>query len=216
VKRAGITYRYTGKLPPYADALRAVGIEPVPLIAPGPYSLDGLDGLLISGGTDLDPSFYGQQRHAESEDPDTARDAMELELMRAALAADLPLFCICRGMQLFNVSLGGALDQHIPNAEGHRVRGVDDVHEVMIYEGTRLAGIVGKTRFTVNSRHHQAITRLGEGLVVSAVSADGVVEGVELPGRRFALAVQWHPEDRVPSHEEDTRLFAAFGEALYS
>lgn len=212
--RVGITYRFDEKLPPYVAALQHVGLEVVPLQAPGPHSLDGLDGLLLSGGTDLDPELYGEDRAAETEDPDIERDEMELWLLQEAVDRDLPVLCICRGLQLFNVAFGGGLVQHLKSAGLHRQRGVTDAHPVTAVEGTRLAGIVGADSFSVNSRHHQGIRRVANGLVVSARSADRVVEGLELPGKRFALAVQWHPEDRVPSHPQDTRLFEAFARAV--
>ncbi len=213
--RAGITYRYPYKLAPYAEAVRYAGFEPVPLLPPGPEGLDGLDALLVSGGTDLTPALYGQEPHPETDtQPDGERDAMELRLLRAALAADLPVLFICRGLQLLNVACGGDLLQHLPNTEAHRQIGVADVHAVHPVAGTRFAAILGETPFTVNSRHHQAVGRCGEGLLISARSADGVIEGLEIPGKHFAVAVQWHPEDRVPSHEADTRLFAAFRQAV--
>ncbi|HUQ95445.1 MAG TPA: gamma-glutamyl-gamma-aminobutyrate hydrolase family protein [Bryobacteraceae bacterium] len=211
--RVGITYSVDGKLAPYAEALRRAGLEPVPLAAPGPSSIEGLDGILISGGADVNPSRYGQERHAECEPPDEARDLLELSIARAALEADLPLLCICRGMQLLNVVQGGDLIQHLAATAIHVQRGVDDAHSVSTRDGTRLAQIAGDT-FTVNSRHHQAVGRVGAGLAVSATSPDGVIEGLEMAGRRFVVAVQWHPEDRVASHASDRQLFQAFAKAL--
>ncbi len=213
-KRVGITYRLDEKLAPYAAALRHAGLEPVPLSPPGPHSLDGLDGLLLSGGTDLDPDLYGDEPHAETEEPDRERDEMELWLLRDAIDRDLPVLAICRGMQLFNVAFGGGLVQHLKTVETHRQRGVTDAHMVKAAPGTVLASIVGDAEFAVNSRHHQAVASTGQQLVVSARAADKVVEALELPGRRFAVAVQWHPEDRVPSQEPDTRLFEAFARAV--
>lgn len=212
--RVGITYRFEEKLIPYAAAARAVGLDPVPLLPPGPASLAGLDGLIISGGDDIDPALYGQTPHPETEEPDAARDAMELRLLHLALEADLPVLCICRGMQLFNVALGGDLIQHLPATELHRQRGVTDVHAVETLASTRLAQIFTDPVFEVNSRHHQAVGKVAPGLVASLVSSDGLVEGLELPGKRFALGVQWHPEDRVPSHGPDTALFQAFARSL--
>ena len=214
MRRVGITYRLGEKLAPYADAVRYVGLEAVPLSAPGPHRLDGLDGLLVSGGTDLDPALYGQAPQVELETPDGERDAMELELTLAALRADLPLLCICRGMQILNVALGGDLVQHLAATDLHRQRGVPDAHEVEAVEGSRLAEIAGALRFAVNSRHHQAVGRLGRDLLVTARSTDGVIEAMEVPGRKFVVAVQWHPEDRVPSRAPDTRLFEAFARVL--
>ncbi len=213
-RRVGITYRFDEKFGPYAEALRHAGLEPVPLQAPGPHSLDGLDGLLLSGGTDLDPELYGEDPHEEADEPDSDRDEMELWLLRDAVDADLPVLAICRGLQLFNVAFGGTLVQHLKTVDTHRQRGVMDAHPVKVTPGTRLAEIVGETEFAVNSRHHQAVARTAPGLVVSARAADKVVEGLELPGKRFAVAVQWHPEDRVAAREADTRLFQAFARAV--
>lgn len=212
--RVGITYRFEEKYPPYRDALLAVGLEPVPILPSPEASLHGLDGLLIAGGTDLDSALFGQDRHPETEDPDTERDAMEMRLLRDALRIDLPVLSICRGLQLFNVALGGDLIQHLEQTELHRQRGVTDAHPVLALAGTRLAAIVGTQGFFVNSRHHQAAGRIAPGVIVSAYSADGVVEGLELSQQRFAVAVQWHPEDRVPQRDPDTTLFRAFATAV--
>lgn len=203
MKRAVLTYRVEDKIAPYAEALRAAGIEPV-FITPE-SSLESVNGmgLVLSGGTDLDPALYGEAPGASSDSPDRERDALEQRLLREALDRDAPVLAICRGLQLFNVVHGGTLFQHI---EGHKTP-----HEVSIAAGTRLAGIFGAGPRDVNSRHHQAAARLGQGLVVSARSTDGVIEGLERPDRRFAVAVQWHPEDLVP---QDRALFEAFGEAL--
>lgn len=211
--RAGLTFRFREKAEPYIAAMRSVGIEVIPLQAPGPHTIDGLDGLIIGGGTDLNPDLYGQDPHPENEDPDDERDAMELWLVNDALQRDVPLLCICRGMQLLNVALGGELHQHLDQAVRHRRRGVTDVHPVRVLQGTRLAEALGAAEFTVNSRHHQALSKLGSGLRIAVRSDDGIIEGVELPDRRFAVGVQWHPEDRVPSHAPDTRLFEAFMKA---
>lgn len=216
MKRIGITYRFEEKYPPYRDAVRAVGLEPVPIVPPGIETLQGLDGLLIAGGTDLNPSLYHQGPHPACEPPDDERDAMEIRLLQLALQADLPALCICRGLQLFNVALGGDLLQHLDQTPLHRQRGVTDAHPIDIVPGTKLAAIVGPHSFHVNSRHHQAAGRVAPGLVVSARSADGIIEGLELPGPRFALAVQWHPEDRVPDRAEDTALFREFAVAAAS
>lgn len=213
--RVGITYRFEEKLAPYARALRAVGVEPVPLLAPGPVNLAGLDGLLVSGGTDVDPRLYGQEAAEETEAPDGERDAMEWRLLREALAGDVPVLAICRGMQMFNVVRGGTLQQHLSVADRHRVRGVFDAHELEVTAGSQLAGAARCLRYGVNSRHHQGIDRVGVGLVVTArAPEDGVIEALEMPGRRFVVAVQWHPEDRVEESEEDRLLFEAFAIAV--
>jgi gamma-glutamyl-gamma-aminobutyrate hydrolase PuuD len=211
--RVGVTYRFEQKLEPYVHALRCASLDPAPICPPGETGLRELQGLLITGGTDLNPSLYGCSPHPEEEPPDDARDAMELRLLREALDSQLPVLCICRGMQLFNVAHGGALFQHLAETPVHRRRGITDAHLLNPCPGTRLAGIVGEAPFSVNSRHHQAVSRVGGGLVASAHSGDGIIEGLELPGQPFAIAVQWHPEDRVPSHLPDTLLFQAFARA---
>lgn len=207
MKRSVVTFRNEKKIAPYADALRSAGIEPA-LVTPeaGIESLGGM-GLVLTGGTDLDPGLYGAAKIEAADEPDRERDAMEQRLLREALEKDLPVLAICRGMQLFNVThAGGSLVQDMA---GHRL--ANAMHDVSIEAGTRLAEIFGAGSRAVNSRHHQAVERVGKGLVVSARAADGVIEGLERSDRRFAVAVQWHPEDLMP---QDRRLFEAFGEAL--
>ena len=199
------------KIAPYEEALRFVGLEPVRIRPGGP--IPHFDGLLLTGGTDLNPSLYNQPKGQYTQTPDPPRDEMECVLLDDALASGVPVLAICRGLQMFNVHLGGTLHQHI---EGHQKAGVNDAHEVEAVAETRLAEIVGAGSHKVNSRHHQAVDRIGDGLVVSARSEDGTVEGLELPGHRFAVAVQWHPEDRIQSSECDLRLFQAFAATLNS
>lgn len=174
--------------------------------------LDSLDGLLITGGTDVDPGAYGQQPHPSSDKPGAERDAWEFALLRGALARRLPVLGICRGAQVLNVALGGTLHQHLPDVighSGHRAgNAVFTTLGVRTVPGTRLAALVGES---VDARcyHHQAVAELGAGLVVSGWDADGVVEALELPGDDFVLAVQWHPEESL----DDLRLFSAIVEA---
>ncbi|MFF7355404.1 gamma-glutamyl-gamma-aminobutyrate hydrolase family protein [Streptomyces filipinensis] len=151
-----------------------------------------LDGLVIAGGPDVDPARYGAERDPRSGPPAPARDAWELALIEAALAAGTPLLGVCRGMQLLNVALGGTLVQHL---EGHtEAVGVFGGHPVKPVPGSLYAGIVPEET-TVPTYHHQAVDRLGTGLVPSAYAADGTVEAVELPADRgWVLGVQWHPE----------------------
>src|SRR5690242_20591772 len=127
-KRVAVTYRNPKKVEPYAGALRLVGVESVLIDPDGPIPLDGLDGLLLTGGTDLNPKLYHQDRDQAGEEPDDARDALELGLLGEALKRDLPVLAICRGMQLFNVAHGGTLRQHV---EGHRMPGVAEAHQVV-------------------------------------------------------------------------------------
>ncbi|GAA2147494.1 gamma-glutamyl-gamma-aminobutyrate hydrolase family protein [Kitasatospora kazusensis] len=171
--------------------------------------LDRLDGLVIAGGSDIDPARYGAPVHPLTGPPHHARDAWEFELLHGALERDLPLLGVCRGMQLLNVALGGDLVQHLPEqtgGEGHQIApGTYNRQPVMISPGSRLGGILGKSA-KVPCYHHQAIGRLAEGLRATAWSADESVEAVELPEQSFALGVQWHPE----ADPTDTRLFDAF------
>ena len=164
-------------------------------------ALDLIDGLVLAGGADIDPSFYGAQAHPETVGTVPERDAFEIALTRAAIERDLPLLGICRGMQLINVALGGTLHQHLPDLFGHgehrRVIGSFDgaEHDVQIVPGSLAVSVIGQDTHVSLSHHHQGVDRLGEGLVVSATAPiDGLAEAVELPNRRFVLGVQWHPE----------------------
>ena len=216
MKSAGITYRYDHRFESYATAVRETGVEPVRIPASdGLKSLDGLDGLLLSGGTDIDPALYGEEPESGTGAPDVERDHMERHLLLQALAADVPVLAICRGMQLFNVCHSrGTLRQHV---DGHAVRNADassPVHDIEIVPGSALHRIVGRQKLPVNSRHHQTVGIVGSGLDVSAWAGDGTVEALERSDLRFALAVQWHPEDQIRRFEEQKRLFEAFGCAL--
>ncbi|GAA1907168.1 gamma-glutamyl-gamma-aminobutyrate hydrolase family protein [Streptantibioticus ferralitis] len=156
-----------------------------------------LDGLVIAGGEDVDPSRYSAEPHPRTGPPARERDAWELALIEAALASGTPLLGICRGMQLLNVALGGTLVQHLPDEVGHtghaEADGIFGSHRIFPVSGTRLAAALPEP-VDVPTFHHQAVRRLGSGLIPSAHAADGTVEAVELPNARFALAVQWHPE----------------------
>lgn len=174
--------------------------------------LDGLDGLVITGGKDIDPGSYGQQPHPSSDEPGRDRDAWELALLGEALKRKLPVLGICRGAQVLNVALGGTLHQHLPDVIGHTGHragnAVFTTLPVRTVPGTRLAALIGEST-DVKCYHHQAIAELGEGLVVSAWDADGVIEAIELPGDGFVVAVQWHPEESL----DDLRLFTAIVDA---
>ena len=189
----------------YRSALRAVGIEPVENVA----TLDGVDGLCLAGGADVNPALYAEAPRPETEEPDLERDRLERALLFDALDRDLPVLAICRGLQLLNALLGGTLNQHI---EGHNQRKERNVHEVHLTPGSRIERILGVTSYVVNSRHHQAAGKIAPGLLLAATAPDGVIEALDIPGKRFALAVQWHPESRMDG--DDARIFQAFREAM--
>ncbi len=187
----------------YHARVREAGGEPVdlhPALAVPPERLTAtLDGLVICGGPDINPARYGQTPHPETAGVDDARDALELGLIRLAIAQDVPLFAICRGHQALNVACGGPLLQHI-EGDGHRAldggTGESRFHDLIIAEGSRLHRLLGVRRVRVNSRHHQAVTADGVAaeLVPTAWSSDGLVEGLESLSHRWLLGVQWHPE----------------------
>ena len=206
----------------YAEAVGAAG--GVPLILP-PHggeigrTLDALDGLLLSGGADIDPARYGDAEvHPATYGIDATRDAFELVLVEEALRRDLPTLAICRGIQVLNVALGGTLIQDVPDQRGHRVghrqheAGIeaDQVgHPVRVVPGSLTAELFGPGNLGVNSFHHQAIRELAPALVVGATAEDGIVEAVELPTRSFVLGVQWHPELMFERHGEHLAPFRA-------
>jgi len=169
--------------------------------------VSALDAVVLVGGGDVDPARYGQAPHPATSGVDPRRDASELALLAQALAQDVPVLAICRGMQLLDVHLGGTLVQHLPDVVGgprHQpAQGCFSSVDIVTEPGSVVAKIMGATA-RVRCSHHQALDRLGEGLVISARSVDGVVEAVELPAARFALGVQWHPEE-----DGDVRLFDA-------
>jgi gamma-glutamyl-gamma-aminobutyrate hydrolase PuuD len=167
--------------------------------------LDRLDGLVFSGGSDIDPDVYGAEAHPTTLGTRPERDRAELALLSAALERDMPVLAVCRGSQVLNVALGGDLEQHVPERVGHEghkeVPGTFSEHGVEIAPGTRLHEIVGK-RSSVKSHHHQGYGRLGTGLRESARADDDTVEAIEDPSRRFTVGVLWHPEEG-----DDVRLF---------
>ena len=202
----------------YAGAVLAAGGLPMALAHAADAAqayLDVIDGLIVTGGAfDVDPALFGaDSRHdAVSTKPD--RTAFELAILRGALDRDMPVFGICGGQQLLHVALGGALIQHIPdavpNALAHEQPNPRDEagHPVLITPGTLMARIVGPGPLHVNSAHHQAAADEPEGVVVNARAPDGVIEGIEVPGRRFCLGAQWHPEFFIDPG--DRALFDAF------
>jgi putative glutamine amidotransferase len=215
-KRALVIYRKADRVLPYQQALVAAGVDPVLSGANFPVTLDGFDGLVLTGGSDVDPALYGEPRGTHTDEPDHERDRIEFELLRQALTLDLPVLAICRGLQIVNVFHGGSLHQHLEPPERHqRVAGKksEPIHTVAVESDSLLSRIAQSEVLQVNSRHHQGIARLGEGLRVTARAPDGVVEAVERPDKRFFVAVQWHPEDQVSRFPEQLSLFAHFREA---
>jgi putative glutamine amidotransferase len=205
----------------YLSAIAAAGGLPVALPHEPELAeayLERIDGLLVTGGAfDVDPALYdGGPAHA-TVSLKSGRTAFELAVTRGALARDIPVLGICGGEQLLAVAFGGTLIQHIPDSVADALAHeqpnprTEPGHEIEVTAGTLLARIVGGHRMAVNSAHHQAVDRPGRGAVVNARAPDGVIEGIEHPGHRFALGVQWHPEYAVDP--ADPRIFDAFVEA---
>lgn len=185
--------------------------------------IDTLDGVLLTGGGDIDPVLYGEERHPSVDDAEPGRDEFEIDLARRARAADMPLLAICRGAQVLNVASGGTLVQDIPSAVttdlSHSLQIPKDciAHAVHISRGSRLHNALGGSvdaacTCRVNSRHHQSVGKIGKDLVASATAPDGVVEAIEDPQATFCVGVQWHPENFWRTGEFRP-LFDAFVEA---
>jgi len=184
-------------------------------VAPGVIEVlvSRLDGLLIPGGWDVDPALYGQEPHPSTDHPRPERDAWEQALIREAIRQDIPLLCICRGEQLLNVTMGGTLHQHLPDVIGHGEHQLGGFQfnrvPVHVRPESQLAQLIGSDVQAVPVAHHQAVDKLGEGLVASAWTRDQVVEAIEYPAATFTLGIQWHPEEL----SEDFGLFRGFIEA---
>ena len=210
----------------YTDAVRAAGL--IPLVVPPMTSaeavsvLDAVQGLVLTGGGDIDPALFGAARHSATGPANELRDECELALAREAAARKLPTLAICRGIQVLNVALGGTLVQDIPSQVTSTIRHDAEsersarVHDVAVEPGSRLGAVVGADRITTNSFHHQSIEHLAAGLRAVATAPDQVIEGVECMDRGWwAVGVQWHPEELVRTPEDwDRRLFAAFADAV--
>lgn len=209
----------------YCRAIEQAGGIPVILCPTGARSvairaLDRLDGLLISGGNfDIHPSLYGETPVKKLGQIKAERTKFELDLARAALKRDLPLLGICGGAQAINVALGGTLYQDIETqlteAIEHQKQSKKTlgVHRVHVRPGTRLAQIVNRPSLEVNTTHHQAVKRLGAGLVINATAEDGLIEGIESSSHSFVLATQWHPEVLAPQSPHQRKIFSVFVEA---
>jgi len=205
----------------YLFAVQQAGGVPVPL----PPQLSaasltrlarGLDGLLLTGGGDVDPALFGEAPHPTVDEVAPARDTLETAVVRIALERGLPVLAVCRGVQILNVALGGSLYQDVDSDPGtairHRQAEPRDhaTHPVSVKSGSRLAETLGVDELDVNSMHHQAVKALGEGLVPVAWAPDQLIEGVEMTdSSRFVLGVQWHPEELCRDSESARRLFAA-------
>jgi len=208
----------------YVRSVEQSGAVPVvlPPVTPddAPALLDRLDGILLSGGVDVDPALYGQAPHPKLGRVNRRRDDFELALTWEALRRDVPILAICRGHQVLNVATGGTLVQDIPSTLGGAVKHDGPgprwrpAHRVEVTAPSRLRQILGQDAVTVNSIHHQGVDRVGRDLVVSArCPEDGVIEGLEMPGRRFVVAVQWHPESFWNRADSFQSVFDAHAEA---
>jgi len=210
----------------YTAAARAAGLRPyiLPVLDPrdaGPM-LDGMGGLMLTGGEDVTPALYGAEPHPALGHVNAGRDAFEIALVHAARERRLPTLAICRGIQIANVALGGTLVQDLPSEwpdvlehDGDWTRDTR-IHDVTIAPGSRLAGALGVTQLVANSLHHQAVGRVAPGLTTVAQAPDGVVEGVEWSGSDWWMAgVQWHPEELTGTREGwDRALFDTFAEVV--
>jgi putative glutamine amidotransferase len=197
------------RLADYLEAVKRAGGQPIEVGDDGETPaqiLARVDGVMLTGGGDVDPKLYGEAPHASFDPAESGRDEFEIALSRAAVASGIPFLAICRGMQLLNVAMGGSLIQDIPTqVPGALSHSVPEprhhiAHEVWVAKGTRLSGLLqehmedGETCH-VNSRHHQSVRQVAPGFEVTATSPDGVIEAMERPGDAFCVAVQWHPEN---------------------
>ena len=210
------------RLDDYLASIEQSGAQPRVLeVSESPRAvLQTVDGVLLTGGGDVDPALYGESRHDSVEDAEPGRDEFEIDLARRAMERDLPILAVCRGAQVLNVANGGTLVQDIPSAitagltHAIRQEGNATAHAISVAPGSRLHRALGPavdaaSSCAVNSRHHQSIAALAPGLVASATASDGVIEGIESPEHAFCLGVQWHPENFWRTGEFDS-LFTSF------
>ena len=209
-------WRHGGAAVPrsYIDSLARAGATGA-LVASGPTpDIRRFDGLVLTGGGDLDPGRYGEEPRAKLYSVDPPRDELELELARAAVDRGTPVLAICRGMQVLNVALGGGLDQHIGNRAGILDHGQDGptpvLRDVRVDPDSFVAKALGTDYVTCSCHHHQAASRFGDGVRPVAWTEDGVVEAIELEGAPHVLGVQWHPEDTSATDPVQQQLFASF------
>ena len=213
----------------YARSIEGAGLTPLvvpPLTDPARVGdiLDAAGGLLLTGGEDVDPKLYGAAPHPQLGEINRTRDATELALLDAARERGMPVLAICRGIQLLNVAYGGSLYQDLPSEHPSAVKhdqpeasASSRSHEIRITPDSKLAAATGVTEMSVNSYHHQSVNRLGDGLRVTAVAPDGVIEGLEVDDENWwVLAVQWHPEDLTTDVRTwDRGIFKAFADEIY-
>lgn len=183
-----------------------------------------VDGVLFTGGSDIDPAYFGEARHPETYGIDADRDEVEVALTQWTMQDDKPAFSICRGIQVVNVALGGSLIQDIPSQwqagnllehRGHKIGAARDqvLHDVCVEPNCKLASILGAGNVGTNSFHHQALGRIGDGLVITSRAPDGIIESVEAPDRRWFVGVQWHPEEMTAGRADMMALFQSFVDA---
>ncbi len=191
----------------YVDSVRRAGgiavlLTPDPRVTAAPdLLLDRVDGLLVAGGSDIDPSTYGARPDSRTGETNLERDLFEIALARRAVERDMPVLGVCRGMQVLNIAFGGTLVQHLPDRyghEGHRPNPgsfAGSEHGVRLEEGSLAARVAGEQEHSTLQHHHQGVDRVGDGLVTTGWAVDdGLPEALEMPGRQFVLGVQWHPE----------------------
>jgi putative glutamine amidotransferase len=202
----------------YIESVRRAGGIPV-LLPPDTANevaslLPRLDGLIITGGADIDPNHYnGNAQHPSLTKIDYERDSSELALIRAWLNTEKPMLCVCRGMQVLNVAFGGTMHEHIPDVRENDIHrsadGLWTIHEILVDENSLLAQVMGTNKVETYSGHHQAVKAIGQGLCVVAQAPDGIVEAIEHEKHPWLIGVQWHPEKSAATDPSQQALFDA-------